>query len=132
MNSSLATRVARMWPRMISWRQRQHRVPVMLQLSAIECGAACLAMILSFHGRATRIAECRDGHDVGRDGMTARTIADIARKHGLRVKAYSLEPEDFKHLPLPAIAHWNFNHFVVVERWSPKEVEIIDPAIGRR
>jgi ABC-type bacteriocin/lantibiotic exporter with double-glycine peptidase domain len=48
------------------------------------------------------------------------------------VKAYSLEPADFQHVPRPAIVHWNFNHFVVVERWSPSQVTIIDPAVGRR
>jgi ABC-type bacteriocin/lantibiotic exporters, contain an N-terminal double-glycine peptidase domain len=108
------------------------RVPVMLQLSAVECGAACLAMILSYFGRKTQVAECRECLGIGRDGVTAQTIARAARSYGLRVKAYSLESSDFQYVQLPAIVHWNFNHFVVVERWSPKQVEIIDPASGRR
>jgi ABC-type bacteriocin/lantibiotic exporter with double-glycine peptidase domain len=103
-----------------------------LQLSAVECGAASLAMILGFHGRKTQIGECRECIGVGRDGISARTIANVARTYGLRVKAYSLEPTDFKYLQLPAIAHWDFNHFVVVERWSPRWAEIVDPAVGRR
>lgn len=113
-------------------RLRQQRVPVILQMSMIECGAACLAMILSYFGRETRVSECRECFGLGRDGVTAKTIARVARHFGLRVKAYSLEPAEFKNVPLPAIAHWDFNHFVVVERWSPKKVEIIDPATGRR
>jgi ABC-type bacteriocin/lantibiotic exporter with double-glycine peptidase domain len=104
----------------------------MLQLSAVECGAACLAMILSYFARQTRVAECSEYLGIGRDGATAQAIAKAARHHGLRVKAFSLEPADFQYVPLPAIAHWNFKHFVVVERWSPKKIEIVDPATGRR
>lgn len=110
-----------------------HRVPVQLQLTAVECGAACLAMILSYHGRHTRIAECRTLMGIGRDGVTAETIAKAARLFGLRVKAYSIEDlTDFRYIQLPAIAHWGFEHFVVVEHWSAKEVEIVDPGVGRR
>lgn len=108
------------------------RVPLVRQLSALECGAACLAMILGYHGRPTRVDECREPLGVGRDGVTARAIASAARHFGLRVKAFSLDIGDFKHVQLPAIAHWNFNHFVVVERWSPQRVTIVDPAAGRR
>lgn len=108
------------------------RVPVLLQLNAGECGAACLAMILNYHGRKVRVAECREVCGVGRDGLTALTISKAARSFGLRAKGFSLEPPDFRYAPLPAIAHWEFNHFVIVERWSCKQVELVDPAIGRR
>jgi ATP-binding cassette, subfamily B, bacterial len=108
------------------------RVPIITQMSRLECGAACLAVILNFHGRKTRISECRECLGVGTDGVTAHIIAKEARRFGLRVRAYSVSLNDFKYLPLPAIAHWNFNHFVVVERWSPKRVVIVDPAVGRR
>ncbi len=113
-------------------RIHRRRVPVLRQLNDVECGAACLAMILNYHGRKTRVAECRESCGIGRDGVSARNIARAARSFGLRVKAYSLEPADFKYLPLPAILHWRFEHFVVVERWSPATVDIVDPAIGRR
>lgn len=111
---------------------RRRQVPVLLQLSAVECGAACLAMVLSYYGRQTRVAECRLALDAGRDGVKALALAQTARSFGLRVKAFSLEPSAFKDIPLPAIAHWEFNHFVVVERWSARQVQIIDPAVGRR
>ena len=113
-------------------RRRNRRVPVVLQLNSVECGAACLAMVLGYFGRRTPISECRELCDIGRDGVTAQTIASAARSYGLRVRAFSIEPADFNYAPLPAIAHWNFNHFVVVERWSPERVDIIDPAAGRR
>ncbi|MBV9122061.1 MAG: peptidase domain-containing ABC transporter, partial [Planctomycetes bacterium] len=96
------------------------------------CGAACLAMVLSYHGRQTGVADCRERFGTSRDGVTARTIAAAARAEGLRVKAYSLAGADFQDVPLPAIVHWNFDHFVVVERWSPRGVTVVDPALGRR
>jgi ABC-type bacteriocin/lantibiotic exporter with double-glycine peptidase domain len=108
------------------------RAPVVLQLSQTECGAACLAMVLCYWGRATRVADLRGQCDAGRDGVSAHTLAEVARGQGLRVRAFSLEPDALSALPLPAIAHWGFNHFVVVERWSPRGVDVVDPAAGRR
>lgn len=108
-------------------------VPVRLQLSVVECGAACLAMILSYYGRQTRVVECRDFIGIGRDGVNAETIAKAARTYGLRVKAYAIENlTDFKYVQLPAIAHWEFNHFIVIQRWSSQLIEIVDPGCGRR
>src|SRR5215211_2686673 len=123
-----------LWPLLRAARDRltPRRVPVRLQMSQTECGAACLAMVLSYWGRATRVAELREACAVGRDGLNAQTIAAAARIYGLRVKAVSLEPEQFRHVPLPAIVHWNFNHFVVVEHWSTRKVETVDPAEGGR
>jgi ABC-type bacteriocin/lantibiotic exporter with double-glycine peptidase domain len=123
-----------LWPLLRAARARlaPRRVPVQLQMSQVECGAACLAMVLSYWGRATRVAELRAECGVGRDGLSAQVIAQTARAHGLRVKAVSVEPEQLRIAPLPAIAHWQFNHFVVVERWSRKWVDVVDPASGRR
>ncbi|MEZ4673917.1 MAG: cysteine peptidase family C39 domain-containing protein [Caldilineaceae bacterium] len=113
-------------------RQRR-RVPVLFQMSATECGAACLAMILGFYGRSTRVAECREPLHGGRDGVTAQQIVTAARRFGLRVKAYSIQQiADLQQVQLPAIAHWDFNHFVVIERWSAKTITVIDPASGRQ
>lgn len=107
------------------------RVPVVLQMTLADCGAACLAMVLRHHGRQTSLQECRDALGVGRDGVTARTLAEAARGFGLRVRAYSLGPDDWPRVALPAIAHWNFDHFLVVERWAPEQVDVVDPARGR-
>jgi HlyB family type I secretion system ABC transporter len=124
----------RVWNRTISrlFRLRRRRVSVQFQLTSSECGAACLAMILSYFGRKTSVAECRDKCSPGRDGLTARVIARAARQFGLRVQAFALEPPAMLHVPLPAIVHWNFNHFVVVEKSSNKGILIVDPAAGRR
>lgn len=108
------------------------RVPVVLQMTPHECGAACLAMVVSYHGRETTLSECRRYLRSGRDGLTARTIAQAARDLGLRVRALSMEPEALAQVRGPVIAHWNFDHFLVVERWTPQRVDVVDPAVGRQ
>src|SRR5262245_52493841 len=109
----------------------RRRVPVLQQLSMVECGAACLAIILNYYGRKTTVAEVRDLCAVGRDGLSALTLLRAARRYGLRTNAYSVRPEQLKHLRMPAIIHWGFRHFVVLESWSPGRVELVDPARGR-
>ncbi|GAA3203179.1 NHLP family bacteriocin export ABC transporter peptidase/permease/ATPase subunit [Nonomuraea helvata] len=107
-------------------------MPVLLQNTVSECGAACLAMVLSFHGRRVSLHELTDRLQVGRDGLSALAVVAGARESGLTAKAFSLEPEDLARIPMPAVVHWEFNHFVVVERWAPDRVDIVDPARGRR
>ena len=108
------------------------RVPVLQQMEAVECGAACLAMILSYYGRKTSVSEMRDFCGVGRDGLTALNIVKAARAFQLRVRAVSLKENDFRAVTLPAIVHWEFNHFLIVERWTPQFVDLVDPGMGRR
>jgi ATP-binding cassette subfamily B protein len=108
------------------------RVPIILQMTPHECGPACLCMVLTYYGRETTLNECRKYLPGGRDGITARAIAQAGRDLGLRVRAFSLEPPSLAQVRLPAIVHWNFDHFLVLERWSPQAVEVADPAIGRR
>lgn len=98
----------------------RRRVPVRMQMGMVECGAACLAMILSYYGRVTTVAEVVERCGPGRDGLSASAIVSAARSYGLRVRAISVSEQDVRFLPLPAIMHWNFNHFLVVERWSTK------------
>lgn len=108
------------------------RVPEITQMSKTECGLACLAMVLSYHGRQTSITELRSQSGLGRDGLSALSIVKIARNYNMRVRAISLQNSNFYNVPLPAIVHWEFNHFLVVERWSSKSVDVVDPAQGRR
>jgi ATP-binding cassette subfamily B protein len=107
------------------------RVPVKLQMDATECGAASLAMILSYFGYETPVRECRARCGIGRDGVTADVLVRAARSYGLAVRALSFTDNDLTGLQLPAIAHWNFSHFVVIERCSPGRIDIVDPACGR-
>ncbi len=113
-------------------RRKRRRIPEMRQVTAVECGAACLAMALNYYGYATSISEVQEHCGVGRDGLTALEIVKSARLYGLRVRTVSVSLDDFRYLTLPAIVHWEFNHFLLVERWSPKGVDVIDPALGRR
>src|SRR5207248_591240 len=112
-------------------KMRRKRVPELIQLSEVECGLACLAMILGYYGRKTSISELRLHFGVGRDGLSALGIVRAARHYGMRVRAISLQQNDFRFVKLPAIVHWEFNHFVVVERWTGKRVDVVDPARGR-
>ncbi len=112
------------------WRRRQ--VPVVLQMTTTQCGAACLTMVLNYYSRAVSLAEIAEQMDVGRDGTTALAIAQSARQQGLQVHAYTGEPQQLAAITLPAILHWNFSHFVVLEQWSAAGAIIVDPASGRR
>ena len=112
------------------WRRR---VPVLGQMSMVECGVASLAMVLSYYGRKTSVAEVGTKWSVGRDGLSGRGLVQAARSYGMRVRPVSLPKDsDFRFVKLPAIIHWEFNHFIVVERWSPKWIDVVDPAQGRR
>lgn len=113
-------------------RLTRRRVPVVLQQSIAECGVACLAMVLGWFGREATLEECRERCGGGRDGVTAQALLEAARSFGLRARAFKLEPSQLGHVPLPAIVHWELDHFLVVERWSPTAVEVVDPASGRR
>jgi ATP-binding cassette, subfamily B, bacterial len=112
------------------WFKRQ--LPILLQMNEVECGLACLAMIFSYHGRKTSVSELRTMYGVSRDGLSALSLVKAARSTGMIARAISLQQNDFKNVTLPAIIHWQFNHFLVVERWTPTKVSVIDPAIGRR
>lgn len=108
------------------------RVPVVLQQDPTECAAACLAMILGAHGRATPLAECRADCGTGRDGATAESIVRAARSRGLVARGFAATGADVASVPMPAIAHWQFNHFVVIERATADHFDVVDPADGRR
>src|SRR5256885_1650938 len=69
---------------------RRRRVPVMLQMGAVECGAACLAMILAYYGRKISISELREQCGIGRDGLSAFGLVKAARAYGLRTRAITL------------------------------------------
>jgi ABC-type bacteriocin/lantibiotic exporter with double-glycine peptidase domain len=108
---------------------RRH-IPFLAQLSAADCGAACLAMLLCAHGRATRVAECRALLEPGRDGVSARALLRAARDFGLEARALRVSAEHVAQQALPAIAYWGGNHFVLVARHTARGFHILDPAEG--
>jgi ABC-type bacteriocin/lantibiotic exporter with double-glycine peptidase domain len=108
------------------------RIPYIQQLDSSDCGAACLAMVLAYHGKAVRLDEVREVLGVDRDGATALAILEAARWYGLRGRGVSLEVEDLDYLPAGSILHWEFRHFMVFERLGSDWVDVVDPALGRR
>ncbi|MBV9676574.1 MAG: hypothetical protein JO185_09580, partial [Acidobacteriaceae bacterium] len=110
----------------------RRRVPVVLQMSTVECGAACLAMILGYFGRKTPLQECRAECDPGRNGVTAQTLMRAARRFGLTARAVAPQISEVESIVVPCIVYWNWDHFVVLERWTRSGAEIVDPVEGRR
>ena len=107
-------------------------MPTLFQTSNPECGLTCLAMVLRYFGHHTSLQQAREMCPSGRDGVTAGAIARGARSAGLEVTPYRPEPGCASSVPLPAIAHWAGNHFVVVERATNRHVTVVDPRTGRQ
>src|SRR5262245_3419853 len=106
--------------------------PVILQTEGAECGLACLAMVASFHGHRIDLASLRQKHALSLRGATLATLIHLATNLQLDSRPVRLELNHLDKLTLPAILHWDFNHFVVLTQVRSHTVVIHDPAQGRR
>lgn len=107
------------------------KVPVIMQMEALECGAASLTMILAYYGKWVPLEQVRADCGISRNGANAKNILKAARSYGLTAKGYRYEPEGLmKHAKFPCIIHWNFNHFVVLDGFKGGKAYLNDPAKG--
>ena len=108
------------------------KVPVIMQLEALECGAASLAMIMAYYGKWIPIEQVRSDCGVSRDGSNAKNIYLAAQNYGMKVHGYTMEVEAIRtQATYPCMIHWNFHHFVVLDGFSGNRAVLNDPARGQ-
>ncbi len=107
------------------------KVPVVMQMEALECGAACLDMILSYYGKYLPLEQVRSDCGVSRDGSSAKNIVKAAKNYGMKTRALIIDTKGLKEKgAFPCIIHWNFNHFVVLDGFKKDCALLNDPARG--
>ncbi|MBP5293285.1 MAG: NHLP family bacteriocin export ABC transporter peptidase/permease/ATPase subunit, partial [Clostridia bacterium] len=107
------------------------KVPVIMQMEALECGAACLCMVMAYYDKWVPLEQVRRDCGVSRDGSKAGNIMKAARSYGFTAKGYRFEPETLRQKgKFPCIIHWDFNHFVVCDGFRGDKVYLNDPARG--
>ncbi len=107
------------------------RTPLVLQSEQSECALACLAMVAAHHGHKLSLPELRTQAALSGQGAGLRDLMQIAAGLGLKARPLRLEPEDLRALALPAILHWDLDHFVVLVAVSWRGLTVHDPARGR-
>ena len=106
--------------------------PILLQMHASECGAACLGIVLAYFGRWVPLTELREKCEVSRDGSSAASLLRASRHYGLECSGLSVRADQLKKLQLPLILFWQFSHFLVLEGFDGRYFYLNDPSTGRR
>ncbi|HEY0142864.1 MAG TPA: peptidase domain-containing ABC transporter [Thermoanaerobaculia bacterium] len=109
------------------------RIPLVRQTTETDCAAACLTMVLAFHGKVQRLDDVRQLLGVGRDGADALSVVKGARFHGLRARGVKVpELSGLRFLPRGSMLHWGFHHYVIFDALDGDSVRVVDPGTGRR
>ena len=108
------------------------RLPLVIQAEAAECGLACLAMVASYHGHRIDLGTLRRRHPVSLKGVTLRGLIQVANQLHLACRPLRFELDHLRQLRLPAIVHWDLNHFVVLKAVKHKGIVVHDPASGEK
>ena len=111
---------------------RRHRLPVVLQMEAAECGLACLAMVAVYHGHRFSLSDLRRRFPVSRKGSTLKSVLGMAEQLGLAGRGVKADVDQLDRLRLPCLLHWDMNHFVVLKSVGRHSVVVHDPAVGER
>ena len=114
------------------WRKFTKRYPFFEQQSAADCGAACLVMVGRYWGKNLSINRLRDLANVSRSGASMRSLSAAAESLGFATRPVKASLDKFAQQSLPAIAHWQGRHYIVVYEITKKQVIVADPAIGQR
>ena len=105
---------------------------LMLQSEAAECGLTCVAMIAAYHGHQVNVGGLRRRFPSSMKGATIAELITVASNLELSPRALRLELNELTKLQLPAILHWDLNHFVVLDKIIGRNLVILDPASGRK
>ena len=112
--------------------KKRVNTPLLLQMHATECGAACLGSVLAYFGRWVPLNELRVRCEISRDGSSAAGISRAAKHYGLECTGRSVDLNQLRKLPLPLVLFWEFNHFLILEGFDRNRYFLNDPSTGRR
>jgi len=116
---------------LLNFSGRRH-LPILRQTEAAECGLACLAMIASYHGHQIDLNTLRRRYPISLKGATLRALVQVANHLNLACRPLRFELRHLRQLRLPAIVHWDMNHFVVLKSVTNQEILVHDPALGAK
>lgn len=108
------------------------RVNVVMQSESSECALACMTMICQFYQKHIDIRDLRNTQNIGSRGMNLSDLISLSATLGFTNRALKVTLSELKNLKLPAVLHWNLNHFVVLEKTTRKHIYIVDPALGKQ